>query len=66
MDQDRIVDEFVFRRTHTVRVDWLLPGVAPTGRRLELVTPLQGTADAAGHAFAAAALDHLAQGEPGR
>ena len=36
--QDRIVDEFVFRCTHTTRMDWLLPGVPPTGRRLELVT----------------------------
>ncbi len=36
--QDRIVDEFVFRCTHTVQMDWLLPGVPPTGRRLELVT----------------------------
>jgi len=36
--QDRIVDEFVFRCTHTVRMDWLLPGVPPTGRPLELVT----------------------------
>jgi carboxymethylenebutenolidase len=33
----RIVDEFVFRCTHTVPMDWLLPGVPPTGRRLELV-----------------------------
>jgi carboxymethylenebutenolidase len=36
--QDRIVDEFVFRCTHTVRMDWLLPGVPATGRPLELVT----------------------------
>jgi carboxymethylenebutenolidase len=36
--QDRIVDEFVFRCTHTVQMDWMLPGVPPTGRRLELVT----------------------------
>jgi carboxymethylenebutenolidase len=36
--QQRIVDEFVFRCTHTVRMDWLLPGVAPTGKPLELVT----------------------------
>ncbi|HEY7425602.1 MAG TPA: ester cyclase [Gemmataceae bacterium] len=36
--QNRIVDEFVFRCTHTVQMDWLLPGVPPTGRRLELVT----------------------------
>jgi carboxymethylenebutenolidase len=34
---DRIVDEFVFRCTHTVAMPWLLPGVPPTGRRLELV-----------------------------
>jgi carboxymethylenebutenolidase len=36
--QNRIVDEFVFRCTHTVAMDWLLPGVPPTGRRLEVVT----------------------------
>jgi carboxymethylenebutenolidase len=36
--QTRIVDEFVFRFTHTTQMDWLLPGVPPTGRRLELVT----------------------------
>jgi carboxymethylenebutenolidase len=35
---DRIVDEFVFTCTHSVAMDWLLPGVPPTGRRLELVT----------------------------
>jgi carboxymethylenebutenolidase len=36
--QDRIVDEFVFRCTHSVQMDWLLPGVPPTGLPLELVT----------------------------
>ncbi len=36
--QDRIVDEFVFRCTHSIQMDWLLPGVPATGRRLELVT----------------------------
>ena len=35
--QNRIVDEFVFRCTHSTRIDWLLPGIPPTGRRLELV-----------------------------
>lgn len=35
---DRIVDEFVFCCTHSQQMDWLLPGVKPTGRRLELVT----------------------------
>jgi carboxymethylenebutenolidase len=34
---DHIVDEFVFRFTHTVAMDWLLPGVPPTGRPVELV-----------------------------
>jgi carboxymethylenebutenolidase len=34
--QDRIVDEFVYRCTHSIPMDWLLPGVAPPGRRLEL------------------------------
>jgi len=36
--QNRIVDEFIFCCTHTVQMDWLLPGVPPTGRRLELVS----------------------------
>jgi carboxymethylenebutenolidase len=35
--ENRIVDEFVFRCTHTVAMDWLLPGVPATGGRLELV-----------------------------
>jgi carboxymethylenebutenolidase len=33
---DRLVDELVFKFTHTVRMDWMLPGVAPTGRRVEV------------------------------
>jgi carboxymethylenebutenolidase len=33
---DRIIDEFVFRCTHSVRMDWLAPGIAPTGRRIEI------------------------------
>lgn len=35
--QNRVVDEFVFRCTHTVQMDWLVPGVPPMGRPLELV-----------------------------
>ena len=27
-----LVDEFVFRFTHTSAVDWMIPGIAPTGR----------------------------------
>ncbi|HET6308240.1 MAG TPA: nuclear transport factor 2 family protein [Rhodopila sp.] len=33
---DRVVDEFVLRFTHTTQVDWLLPGVAPTNRPVEI------------------------------
>jgi carboxymethylenebutenolidase len=33
---ERLIDELVVRFTHTVRMDWLLPGVAPTGKRVEM------------------------------
>jgi carboxymethylenebutenolidase len=33
---DRIVDEMVFHFTHTIAMDWMLPGVAPTGRWVEV------------------------------
>lgn len=33
---DRVVDEFLFTLTHTQMVDWLLPGVPPTGRKLRV------------------------------
>src|ERR1700734_956028 len=33
---DRVVDEFVLRFTHSTEIDWMLPGVAPTGRRVEI------------------------------
>jgi carboxymethylenebutenolidase len=33
---DRIVDEFVVTFTHTTQVDWMLPRVTPTGRRVEI------------------------------
>jgi carboxymethylenebutenolidase len=36
--RDRIVDELIFKCTHTVAMDWFLPGVAPTGRRIEVPT----------------------------
>jgi carboxymethylenebutenolidase len=32
--EDHVVDEFILRYTHTVQIDWLAPGVAPTGRRV--------------------------------
>ncbi len=34
--QDSLVDEMIFSFTHTSEVDWMLPGVAPTGRRVEI------------------------------
>lgn len=33
---DQIVDELLFSFTHTREIDWMLPGVAPTGRRVEI------------------------------
>jgi carboxymethylenebutenolidase len=33
---DRMVDEFIMCFTHDKEVDWLLPGVAPTGRYVEI------------------------------
>jgi carboxymethylenebutenolidase len=34
--EDQLVDEMVFKFTHTMRMDWMLPGVAPTGKRVEV------------------------------
>ena len=33
---DRIVDEMLFCFTHDIEIDWMLPGVAPTGRHVEI------------------------------
>src|SRR5476649_2988012 len=33
---DQIVDEMIFSFTHTSEVDWMLPGIAPTGRKVEI------------------------------
>jgi carboxymethylenebutenolidase len=33
---DQVVEELVLSFTHTAPVDWLLPGVAPTGKPVEL------------------------------
>ena len=33
---DQLVDEMIFKFTHTIRMDWMLPGVAPTGKRVEI------------------------------
>jgi carboxymethylenebutenolidase len=34
--QGRVVDELIMRFTHSIRMEWLLPGIAPTGKRVEL------------------------------
>jgi carboxymethylenebutenolidase len=34
--QGRVVDELIGRFTHSIRMDWLLPGIPPTGKRVEL------------------------------
>jgi carboxymethylenebutenolidase len=33
---DQLVDEMLFTFTHTREIDWLAPGVPPTGRRVEI------------------------------
>jgi carboxymethylenebutenolidase len=34
--RDQLVEELVVRFTHTVEIDWMLPGIAPTGKRVEV------------------------------
>jgi carboxymethylenebutenolidase len=33
---DRVVDEMVFEFTHTIEMDWMLPGIAPTGKHVKV------------------------------
>ncbi|MFO1057371.1 MAG: dienelactone hydrolase family protein [Dongiaceae bacterium] len=33
---DRVVDELLFCFTHDIEIDWMLPGVPPTGRYVEI------------------------------
>jgi carboxymethylenebutenolidase len=33
---DQLVDEMVAKFTHTIQMDWMLPSVAPTGKRVEV------------------------------
>ena len=35
---ERLVDEMIMRFTHTIEIDWMLPGIAPTGKRVECAT----------------------------
>ena len=34
--ENQLVDEMVFSFTHTREMPWMLPGIAPTGRRVEV------------------------------
>jgi len=34
--EDQIVDEMVFKFTHTIPMDWMLPGIPPTGKPVEV------------------------------
>lgn len=35
---DTVVDEFIVHFTHTTEIDWMLPGIPPTGRVVEVPT----------------------------
>ena len=34
--QGRVIDEIIFKFTHDREMDWMLPGVPPTGKRVEV------------------------------
>jgi carboxymethylenebutenolidase len=34
--ENQLVDEMVFTFTHSQRMDWILPGIPPTGKRVEV------------------------------
>jgi carboxymethylenebutenolidase len=34
--EERVIDEMIFSFTHDLEMDWMLPGVVPTGRRVEV------------------------------
>ena len=34
--EDQIVDEMIFKFTHTIPMDWMLPGISPTEKRVEV------------------------------
>lgn len=43
---DRVVDEFIMKMTHDSVVDWLLPGVPATGKKIEV--PMTGVVNVRG------------------
>ena len=34
--EGRVVDELIVSFTHSIRLDWILPGIPPTGKRVEI------------------------------
>ena len=34
--ENQVVDEMIFKFTHTMPMDWMLPGIPPTGKRVEI------------------------------
>ena len=34
--EDRLIDEVILKFTHTIEMPWILPGVPPTGKRVEI------------------------------
>jgi carboxymethylenebutenolidase len=50
-----VIDELVIKFTHTVQMDWLLPGIPPTGKRIELafavIVYMEGDRIAAEHLY---------------
>src|SRR5438045_7954276 len=36
VSSERVVDEMVFEFTHTIEMDWMLPGVKPTGKHVRV------------------------------
>src|SRR5215467_7561312 len=49
--QGRVIDELIARFTHSIRMDWILPGIPPTGKRVEvpLVVIVQFEGDKVAH-----------------
>jgi len=33
---DRLVEEAIYKFTHSMAMEWMLPGIAPTGKRIEV------------------------------
>jgi carboxymethylenebutenolidase len=34
--ENQLVDEMIFKFTHTIAMDWMLPGISPTGKHVEV------------------------------